>query len=100
MVRASSITCLRSENTNRALGGSLLYNTIHADPRFSTVEEVMTSAIHEIFHALFFDTELFDYYPKTSANKSPFFKDQLGTYRVRSDTILEVARKHFNCKSV
>jgi hypothetical protein len=97
IIRATSITCLRSPKTNRALGGTFMYNIIHGDPRFNTVEEVMTSAIHEIFHAIFFDNELFDFYPKTSKGETPFFKNKFGTIMARSDTLLEVAKKHFNC---
>ena len=96
-MRASSISCLRSPKTNRALGGTFTYNVIHGDPRYATVEEVMTSTIHEIFHSIFFDKKLFKYFPKNSNGESAFFQDKLKTWRVRSDTILKVARKHFNC---
>ena len=60
----------------------------------------MSSTIHEIFHSIFFDIKLFDSYPKTSKGKSAFFTDKLGTIRVRSDTVLKIAKKHFNCKKI
>jgi hypothetical protein len=80
------------------MGGTFTYNVIHGDPRYATVEEVLTSTIHEIFHSIFFDKKLFKYYPNNSEGKKAFYKDKRGTWRVRSDTILSVARKHFNCK--
>ena len=97
-IHAGAVTCLRSKDNKRTVGGSLIFNVLHGEPTINPVDGIITTMIHEIFHAIFFDILLFPFYPKNKLGQSAVYKDKRGTIRIRSDTFIEVARKHFNCK--
>jgi hypothetical protein len=71
---------------------------MHADPLQITIDEAISTIIHEIFHSVFFDFILFERFPKTSKGETAIFLDENGVYRLRSDTFLELAKQHFKCK--
>ena len=97
-IHAGAVTCLRSKDNSRTIGGSFIFNTFHGEPTVNPVDEIVITIIHEVFHAIFFDILLFKLYPKNKLGQSATFKDKNGTTRIRSDTFIEVARRHFNCK--
>ena len=99
-IHAGSIVCLFDKQVKRPLGANLIYNSVHGDPAVNSFGETLATIIHEVFHGLFFDFKLYKRFQKTRAGEKPIFKDANGTYQVRSDEIVEFAKKHFNCKLV
>lgn len=95
---ASSISCLYSHISPKSLAGTFIYNSIHANPLEITLDEAISTIIHEIFHSIFFDFVLFERFPKNLKGETSLFQDAKGIYRLRSDTFLELTKQHFNCK--
>ena len=94
---ASSISCLYSQISPKSLAGTFIYNSSHADPLQITLDEAISTIIHEIFHSVFFDFVLFERFPKNSKGEDSLFLDSNGVYRLRSDTFLELTKQHFKC---
>ena len=94
---ASSISCLYSSISPKSLAGTFIYNSVHAEPLEITIDETISTIIHEIFHSVFFDFILFERFPKTSKGQEAFFIDSNGIYQLRCDTFLELVKQHFNC---
>ena len=101
-VRAGSISCLISddEEYQRPIGGTLYFNMLHADPRYQSVEILLSTVLHEAFHSLFFDNVLFHLYPKNKQGKSAFFVDKTNTIHVRSDKFIQATKRHFECNFI
>ena len=98
-LHAGSISCLYSEKTNRPLAGSFIFNSFHARPHLNTIQEVISTIIHEVFHSIFFDMLIFPKYPLNSKKESAIYKDKDGTSRIRSDHFIQFAREYFDCKN-
>lgn len=57
---------------------------------------MLKTMIHEVFHALFFSSSLFDYF-SSSLNGDPYkFIDTDGIHKTKGTNILEQVRNHFN----
>lgn len=97
---ASSISCLYSAISPKSLAGTFVYNSLHAEALHISIDEAVSTIIHEIFHSVFFDFVIFERFPKTKKGETALFLDTNGVYRLRSDTFLELAKQHFNCKLV
>lgn len=60
----------------------------------------ISNFVHEVLHALYFDPDLFNYFPKNSSGETFLFQDSNGIYKMRGDATLSELRSHFNCSTV
>ena len=97
-LQAASIACLFSNSNNPTpIAGSFVYNTNYADPLIDSLNETISTIIHEAFHAIFFGRDLFMNYPKTPAGLTAIYKDSEGRLNLRSNFFLQAVRTHFQC---
>jgi hypothetical protein len=90
--------CIRKLSTSQPIAGTLIFNAFHAEPSVNTLSETVSTIIHEVFHALFFERTLFRYYPVNNKGLPSVYMDQSGTHQIQSDNFIKFARDHFNCK--
>lgn len=96
-IHAGAVVCLFDKNIKRPLGANLVFNSYHGDPSKNSFSESTPTIMHEVFHGLFFSRSLFKRFKTLKNGKKGIYRDSKGTYQVRSDTVLKVAREHFNC---
>ena len=69
-----------------------------------SIDTLLKTMIHEVFHALFFSPNFFDsYFPKVQVGEEslPYrFLDTDGIYKIRGTNILEQVKSHFNCSTI
>lgn len=97
-IHAGAVSCIRRKSTLNPIAGTLMYNAFHANPSINTLDETISTTIHEVFHTLFFDRSLYKHYPPNSEGLSAVYEDDQGTFQIRSDNVVAFAQKHFNCK--
>lgn len=87
------------EKTNgRPLVGFIVLNESFIDYNSRDYNSDLNVFVHELFHTIFFDPELFaQHYPAHS--DGPFYFDDSGTKKLRGTACLSVLRSHFNCPS-
>jgi hypothetical protein len=97
ILHAQGMMCIKKKSTNQPLVGTLFFNSFHAEPSFNTLNETISTIIHEVFHSLFFERTIFRSFPLNSNGLSAVFEDEKGTHQIRSDHFINFSREHFNC---
>ena len=81
------------------MAGFIVLNETLVDYNTRNYQSDLHVLIHELFHTMFFDPELFEkHYP--SYNNETFYFDDNGIKKLRGQASLSTIREHFNCPSV
>ena len=101
MLKINSSFLKLDSKTSRPLIGRMNINefTINYTTPASYVKS-LNVFIHELFHILFFNISLFDFYPSNSRNQSFKFEPSIDLIALRGDTILREVRNHYNCSTL
>lgn len=77
-----------------------MINRHYVNAEDDDVRSHISTIIHEVLHALFFSPGLYPNFKKNSKGETFIFKDDTNRYRMRGDTIVAEAKKHFGCDSI
>lgn len=64
------------------------------------VKSQIDTFVHEVIHALYFNSFLFESFPNNKNGETFLFKDTDGVFKIRGDSTLEQCKKHFGCDSL
>ena len=95
---AMTAPCYFSRKTQRTLAANLIFNSLYLKMATQSVEEAVETVQHETIHALVFDSNLFDFFPNNRKNLSFRYQSQSGLTYLRGNTLIDQARKYFQCK--
>lgn len=95
---AMTAPCYFSIKTRRTLAANLIFNSIYLKMDTQSVEEAVETVQHETIHALVFDSNLFDFFPRNRKNETFSYQDSSGLTYLRGDTLVNEARKYFQCR--
>lgn len=97
-IHAGAMACVRKSKSKRPIAGTLVFNSFHAEPSLNTLDETISTIVHEVFHAMFFERTIFRHFPLNSEGLSAIYKNKKGTFKLRSNNFIKFAREHFNCE--
>lgn len=96
-IHAGAMACVRKKKSKRPIAGTLVFNSFHAEPSLNTLDETVSTIIHEVFHAMFFERSILRRFPPNSEGLPIVRIDQKETFQLRSHNFIKFAREHFNC---
>jgi hypothetical protein len=99
-IHASAVSCVRQKSDKNPIAGTLLFNAFHGNPTINTLNETISTIIHEVFHAMFMAKSLYKYFPDNKNGESSIYQNKKGIYFIRSDNFMKYAREYFNCKFI
>ena len=83
-------------DSKRPLAGFTVINEHYIDYNTTDYKNDVSTLVHEIMHAMFFDPVLFENdYPMYNGN--PFYFVDNNTPKIQGAATLDVLRSHFNC---
>lgn len=74
-----------------------MFNQSHISYDNGDYRAQIATFVHEFLHAMYFHPSLFEQFPDNKDGASFIFKDSSGVWKLRGDTIMDVAKDHFNC---
>jgi hypothetical protein len=86
--------------TNRPLVGYVILNEHYVSYEDGNYKNQISTFIHEVLHALYFDPSAFQYFPNTKNGEKFMVTDEDGIGYLQGDMILKTAREHFNCPTI
>lgn len=100
---AFSLTCKQDDKTGRPILGQLNYNP--AEISINNFDTMFETTLHELFHILGFNSELFYYFIDENMNKrnnaDSFVRSPSGKYiGVKTPAVLREAKSFYNCPTI